>query len=146
MITSDDILGKTAVDPKGALLGTVIKLHIDPAKKLLIGITIDQGFVKPDLYVGIDHVKRFGQDAVLLATTPYQGLKGKKIYNLQGKLLGTVHQARIEEGILKELIIKQKASRFTYEDVHIDAKTIKEVGQTIILKSEKLEPPAKPIA
>ena len=70
ILTSDDILGKQALDPDGGILGTVIKLHISNKTKQMTGITIDLGFMRPDLYVGINYVKHFGIDAILLNKVP----------------------------------------------------------------------------
>ena len=43
--TSDDILGKEAIDPDGTILGIVTKLHIGKDDKKVTGITIDMGFM-----------------------------------------------------------------------------------------------------
>lgn len=133
-ITSDDILGRTAVDPNGNLLGTVVKLHIDTNKKAIQGITVDQGLMKPDLFVGIDHVRRFGIDAVLLSSIPYNRLKGKRVLSVHGEVLGTVAQVLVDGPKLRALLVSRKVGAFKKEEVEIDAKEIKEIGQNIILR------------
>jgi len=35
MITSDEILGKEAIDSEGDFLGIVMKLHLDPVHKTI---------------------------------------------------------------------------------------------------------------
>ncbi|MBD3209180.1 hypothetical protein GF367_02055 [Candidatus Woesearchaeota archaeon] len=132
-ITSDDILGKTAVDPRGSLLGVVVKLHIDNGRKRLQGITVDQGFVRPDLYVGMEHVKYFGIDAVFLNTVPYQQLHGKRVFTSHGGYVGTVARVLAEGATLKGLVIA-KRKRLKKQEVEVNASEIKEMGQTIILR------------
>lgn len=133
-ITSDDILGKTAVDPSGNLLGTVIKLHIDNGKKSLQGITIDQGFMRPDLFVGIEYIRRFGVDAVLVSRVPYNLLKGKRVLSAKGEVLGVVVQVMAEGHELRSLLVSRKTGAFKKEELTVDAKEIKEAGATILLR------------
>ena len=139
-ITSDDILGKTAVDPHGLLLGVVVKLHIDKQKKQMLGITVDQGFMKPDLYVGIDNVKQFGVDAILLSNMPYHLLKGKKVFNASSEHVGIVSKVLVEESVLRGLVIKKKTGTFKKSaETTVPASAVKETGQTIILRRNALK-------
>ena len=136
-ITSDDILGKKAVGPRGEILGVVIKLHIDQGSKEIQGLTVDQGFFKPDLFMGIQHVNRFGVDAVLLSTTPYHLLKGLKVFDSDGSYYGTVKDVVVKEHHLEALkVFKRKGLRSTEEE-ELPASRIKETGETIILRSER---------
>lgn len=132
--TSDDILGKTAVDPAGTLLGTVVKLHVDERKKSILGITVDQGFMKPDLFVGIDHVRRFGVDAVLLSGMPYHLLKGKRVLSAKGEQLGSVSKVLVDGAELRSLMVRRRSGAFRSQEVEVDAREVKEVGETIILR------------
>ena len=132
--TSDDILGKVALDPLGNLLGTVVKLHLDNETKEVLGVTIDQGFVKPDLFVGIDHVRRFGIDAVMLNSMPFHLLKGKRVLSFKGEVLGTVVRVNADEGLLQSLVVSKKSGAFKKEEVVVEARDVKETGETIILR------------
>ena len=62
IITTDDILGKVAVDPDAKPLGIVMKIHVDVANNGLIGISVDTGFMKPDLYAGVQFIRFFGKE------------------------------------------------------------------------------------
>ena len=135
IITSDDILGKEAVDPDGDILGVVVKLHIDKLKRQITGITVDQGFMKPDLFIGLDYVKYFGIDAVLLSKTPEEKFKGLDVLTIHGEHLGKVNSYRMDKNILKSLIIKStNKNYFDSKSVHIPASEIKEIGNSVILK------------
>ncbi|MBW2982698.1 PRC-barrel domain-containing protein [Candidatus Woesearchaeota archaeon] len=132
-ITSDDILGKKAIGPQGEILGVIVKLHIDQDSKAIQGITVDQGFFKPDLFMGIEHVKRFGIDAVLLSTSPYHLLKGLKVYDSDGSYYGVVKDVVVEEHKLSAIKVARKKGLKTSEE-DIPAGRIKESGETVILR------------
>lgn len=138
-ITSDDILGKIALDPRGEVLGTLTKLHIDNDKKILQGITIDQGFARPDLYIGIEHVKFFGDDAVLLNTIPFNRFNHLEVLSAEGKLLGRVREVIHNNIILQGIVVEKKSGlRGKKSEVTIGSADIKELGETIILRKNDI--------
>ncbi|HJX50324.1 MAG TPA: PRC-barrel domain-containing protein [Candidatus Nanoarchaeia archaeon] len=132
IITSDDILGKEAIDPDGSILGVVTKVHIDNSDRKVIGITIDMGFAKPDLYVGINNVRNFGEDAVLLKTVPAPKFKGINVLTAEGKKLGKVMDIVMKNSHVEEFIISN--FRFIGKKFPIKYSDIKEIGESIILK------------
>jgi sporulation protein YlmC with PRC-barrel domain len=125
-ITSDDILGKEAVDSEGEILGVVVKLHIDKTSKQLVGLTIDQGFMKPDLYVGINNIKQFGVDAVLLNRAPVDKFLGLHVITSEGYKVGVVKQVIKQGNSVKVLIIDK--------DKEIPFSSVKEIGASVVLK------------
>jgi len=134
IITSDDILGKDAVDPDGSVLGGVTKVHVDRNKMKIVGITIDMGLMKPDLYVGISHVKSLGDDAILLKKVPAPKFKGLKVLTAEGKVLGRVIDMVIFNSTIKEFTVANR--RILGKRLGIKYKDIKEVGDSIILKKD----------
>ncbi len=133
--TSDDILGKECLDPKGGILGIVVRLHIDRESKRLVGLTVDQGLVKPDLYVGIDYVKLFGVDSVLLSRLPEELYKNLEVLDPTGKLVGVVKDYELDEkGRLKSLSIKKRTGTFSSINVKIPVDEIREIGSRVFLK------------
>jgi sporulation protein YlmC with PRC-barrel domain len=141
IITSDDILGKEAVDPEGSILGVITKVHIDKKTLKVIGITIDMGLLKPDLFVGSRYIKFFGIDAVLLKKVPHDKYKGLKVLTEGGEVIGRVKnivvsdRKKIKEFVISTKRIWDKHYKITYKD-------IKEIGDHIILK-EKSKPKKK---
>ena len=129
MITSDDILGKDALDPDGSILGTVVKLHIDQKKKKILGVTIDMGLLKPDLFVGLDSIKFFGVDAVFLKSVPFDKYIGLKVIDSHGKQMGVVRKVIVEENEITEIVVKHKFKKF-----NVPFKDVKEVGVSVVLK------------
>lgn len=131
-ITSDDILGKMAVDKGGDVIGIITQLHIDKVKKEIVGITIDQGFMKPDLFVGIEHIHNFGVDSVFLNKIPYQKIKGMDILNQEGDLIGFVEDVIIEDHKIKNIVMRK--NKMTSKRSLISQKHIDVIKEEVILK------------
>lgn len=131
-ITSDDILGKDAVDVEGDVLGVVMKLHVDKKNKKLAGITIDQGFMKPDLFIGMSYVKNFGIDAVFINRVPSTKFRGLTVLSHDGRAVGTVADVRSRRHKVSEIAVKKSA--LSKEKIIIPASDIKEIGDNVVLK------------
>ncbi len=134
VITSDDILGKEAVDSNGSIIGVITKVHLNKETMKITGITIDMGFMKPDLFVGASHIRHFGIDAILLKRVPVDKFKGLKVINFQGELIGKVKDVVLERTKVKEFEISG-TKRFS-KNFLIKYKDIKEIGDKIILKEK----------
>ncbi len=134
IITSDDILGKEAVDPDGEILGIVMKLHIDKESKRLLGITIDKGFMKPDLFIGMHYIKNFGVDAVFLNRIPVTKFKGLDVITSDGKLIGKVKDVNAKRHNVQEIIVARKGVNLRKQWFVIAASDIEEIGESVVLK------------
>ena len=132
IITSDDILGKEAVDPEGTILGVITKVHIDKKSMKVTGITIDMGLLKPDLFVGAKYLRHLGSDAVLLKKVPHDKYKGLRVLTEGGELIGKVKHIVTDKKRIKEFVIKTK--KLWDSHYSITYKDIKEIGDQIILK------------
>lgn len=129
IITSDDILGKEAVDPEGQILGVVMKLHIDKQSKKMVGLTIDQGFMKPEMFIGLNHIKNFGVDTVFLNIVPVDKFKGLDVLTADGEIVGKVKTVNSKRHKVHELIVGKGIKKFL-----IPASGIEEIGSSVILK------------
>lgn len=132
IITSDDILGKEAVDPEGEILGVVMKLHIDKDLKKMTGITIDQGFMKPSLFIGLNYIKNFGVDSVFLSRIPSDKFRGLDVLGPEGELIGKVKGVNAERNTVKEIVIVRKG--VSMKKMLISASDIHTIGGSVILK------------
>ena len=133
IITSDDILGKSVVDAQGEVLGVTQKIHIDKELKQIVGITIDQGFMRPDLFVGLECIAQFGIDTIFLNTYPRDKVVGMEVINSIGKLLG--HVVSIEykgKNRIKSIKVKLGSNETVYT-----SNKIREIGYNVVLKGEK---------
>jgi sporulation protein YlmC with PRC-barrel domain len=136
IITGDDILGKEAVDPTGGILGVVTKLHINKDLKKMTGITIDMGFWKPDLYIGMNNIKRFGVDAVLLHKVPMDKLVGLRVLTMNGQIVGKVKEIEVKKNKIKELVVSVNKTLEPKGYIKISAGEIKNIGASILLKND----------
>lgn len=130
-ITTDDVLGKEVLASDGDIIGVVQKLHIDASTKTITGITIDEGFMKPDLFIGLQFIKQFGVDSLFLNIVPKQKFIGLKVFNNRGKLIGTIID--IETG-KKNAKIKKIKIKSGFNTTEISAKEIKKIGASVLLK------------
>lgn len=135
-ITSDDILGKEAVDPEGEILGVVVKLHLDPVNRIMSGITIDQGLWEPDLYIGMDYVENFGEDVVFLNQIPYSKYRGMLVFTHDGKKIGKVSQVEWDSKGWRKLIVKNRSILFPWKksEFSITPDQVERIGFAILLK------------
>ena len=132
LITSDDILGKEIIDSTGEILGVIQKLHIDKQKKEITGVTIDQGFMRPDLFIGLEYIKQFGIDTVFLNTYPKEKIIGMNVIDKNGKQIGHVTDIDYKS---KNKIRAIKVKHGVIQKINtINIQEIKEIGYNVILK------------
>lgn len=136
MITTDDIMGKEAVDPEGSILGVVIKIHVNESSKQVTGITIDEGFMRPDLFVGIEYIKYFGIDAVLLNKVPAERFKGLRVLTSAGKQIGLVKDVVMQKTRVEKIIINMGTRTILAKKMEIPATDIREIGDSVVLKKK----------
>ena len=130
-ITSDDILGKDVVDPEGEIIGVVQQLRIDKQSKKITGIVVDQGFLKPDLFIGLDFIKNFGIDSIFISQVPIPKTKGMEVYDSKGKKIGFVHDVLQSSGKIGGLEVKRRSVSKAFT---VPARHIKVIGYNVILK------------
>ena len=135
IITSDDILGKDVIDTDGEVIGVSTKIHIDNRNKQIVGITVDQGFMKPDLYIGLEYIRTFGVDTIMLSTSPKSKVRGLNVLDSSGKKVGVVDDVISigKTNRFKGMKIKEKAFSKPFM---IRSKDIKEIGYSVILKEK----------
>jgi sporulation protein YlmC with PRC-barrel domain len=137
IITTDDILGKEVVDAQGEVLGVIQMLHIDKSTKSIVGITVDQGFMKPDLFIGLEYIQQFGVDTVFLNTFPRDKIKGMQVLNANGKNVGVVSSINFSDSNrLKSIVVKKG---FNSSNEIISVSRIREIGYNVILKDDEIK-------
>ena len=132
IITSDDILGKEAVDPEGEILGIVTKVHIHKETKRLLGMTVDQGFMKPELFIGLHYVKNFGVDAVFLNKVPTDKFRGLDVLTSKGEVIGKVKSVRAKRHRVQEIVVAKRG--VLGKDYAVAASDIDVISSSVILK------------
>jgi sporulation protein YlmC with PRC-barrel domain len=136
IITCDDILGKEVLDPHGSILGVITKVHINVNSKSVVGLTVDMGLLKPDLFVGVNYIKHFGVDAVLLNKMPAEKLTGLKVLKFDGEPIGTVKDVVKSGAKIKELVVVTNLLPVIRKEIIVPYTSIKQIGVSIILKKD----------
>lgn len=136
-ITSDDILGKDVIDPDGAFIGIVEKVHIDAQTLDFIGVSVDKGLLKKGLVIGKDYIHSITSHAVFLKIRPTYNLKGMIVFDIEGKKLGTVTDVVLQfrANKLKSLVVRSGIMA----KKEIPSSWIKSVGDNIFLNRKKEE-------
>ena len=81
------------------------------------------------MFVGIDFVKTFGVDAVLLNEVPLDTLKGCQVLSITGKKIGLVKEVLKKGNKMRGVKVQQGR-----HSIEIKASKIKEVGKSLILR------------
>lgn len=136
-ITSDDILGKNLLDSEGKLIGVTMALNIDSKTKNILGLTIDRGFMKPNIFVGIDLIKIFGVDSIILNTTLPIKYFNMPVYDINGKFIGKIKIAKFDSKTKEPIMIKVKSGILS--SIIIPKKNIKRIDKGAILRKTKQE-------
>jgi len=134
VITSDDILGKDVVDTDGEIIGVVQQLKIDKPSKKILGIVLDQGFMKPDIYVGIKNIKNFGVDSIFLKQSPNAKIKGLVVFDKMGKKIGYVED--VQQGAKNKVTSIVMKTGTLGESYIIKSADIKTIGFNVLLKKK----------
>ncbi|MBX4212148.1 PRC-barrel domain-containing protein [Candidatus Pacearchaeota archaeon] len=135
-ITSDDILGKEVIDMNGEFLGIVETLFIHPDKIELMGIQIDKGFLKSGLIVGKDHILKVTPHAVFLKIKPALNVKGLKVFDSEGKDVGTVTGLIVKPGT-NEIEHLTLYSSFFKRKIVINSDLINFIGYNVFLTDKR---------
>ena len=137
VITSDDILGKDVIDIEGNSIGIVTIMHIDKKTKSIVGVSVDTGFMKPQVFVGIDLIKNFGIDAVYISKTPSSRYIGMSVYDIYGNYVGKVDHLEFSEK--SQTVQRVVVSIGMMRSVVLITRHLKNIGRGIILKIPKEE-------
>lgn len=135
VITSDEVLGKYVIDDAGNSIGIITQLHIDKTNKNILGISIDPGFLKPQVFVGVRLISLFGIDAVYISRTPQSRYIGLTVFDNRGVVVGRVKSSVYENKALKSIEVRMGFFR----KKEIDSSYIKRVKRNVILNVSKDE-------
>ena len=140
VITSEDILGKEVIDLDGEVIGVVEKVLINPKNFELVGISIDKGFLRKGLSIGKNYIDRLTDYAVFLKIRVSYELKGKTVFDKDGKKIGKVVSIEIHgnKNRLKSVRVKSTILNFlSNRDLIVQSDQIDNVGENIILNVGK---------
>lgn len=96
-ISAEDVLGKDVIDPRGTFIGVTDKLLLNPKTIEVLGISVDKGFLKKGLIIGVGHIHQVTPHAILLKTTPASQIRGMQVFCSDGSKAGVVEAVVLKE-------------------------------------------------
>ena len=135
-ITSEDILGKDVIDAEGAFIGVAEKIFIDSKSMDFIGISVDKGLIRSGLTIGKNYIDKIKEHAIFLKIRVVYDIKGKLVFDKDGKKVGTVSSIDLcgEKNKLKNIYVKPNFFLFSFKDkIVIPAEDIRTIGDNVIL-------------
>ena len=136
VITSEDILGKDVIDAEGAFIGIAEKIFIDQKSMNFIGISIDKGLIRSGLTIGKNYISKIADHAIFLKIRVVYDIKGKLVFDKNGKKVGTVSSIDIfgEKNKIKNIYVKPYSILFSLkETIVIPSDDIENIGDNVIL-------------
>lgn len=138
-LTSEDLLGKDVIDFDSTIIGVVEKVLIDPKTLDFVGISIDKGFLKKGITIGRNYIEEIKEHAVFLKIRVSYEVKGKKVFDSEGKIVGKVSSLELYENMNKivNLIVKEDSLLFPSKEILISSRYIKTIGENVMLSIKK---------
>lgn len=138
-LTSEDLLGKDVIDFDSTLIGVVEKVLIDPKTLDFVGISIDKGFLKKGLTIGRNYIDEIKEHAVFLKIRVSYEVKGKIVFDSEGKTIGRVSSLELYENMNKIISLAVKKDNFFFpgKEINIPARYIKNIGDNVMLSVRK---------
>ncbi|MDP3965926.1 MAG: PRC-barrel domain-containing protein [archaeon] len=135
-ITSEDILGKEVIDAGGTFIGVAEKVFISPKFLDFIGISVDKGFIRSGLTIGKSYIDKIADYAIFLKIRVVYEIKGKLVFDRDGKKIGTVSSIDLygEKNKIKNIYVKPSSVLFSFKNkIVIPADYIENIGDNVIL-------------
>lgn len=110
-ISTRHILGKQVLTKAGLVVGKIKDIRIDESQKVQ-GVIISRRFWQKKLYVDTALIVQLSVHAVILKREPYNTLKGRRLFDHDGKPLGRVvsvqYGEKLENVKVKKLFRRKK--------------------------------------
>lgn len=91
------LIGRPVYDSKNTYYGDVRTVHIDPERRVLDGIVVQNG-ADAEHYIGSRHIDSVTEHGVVLRITPVQKYVGKRVYDRKAKPVGKVKEVHVLPG------------------------------------------------
>lgn len=127
------ILSKRVLAATGLVVGRVSQIRFNPLTKNIEGIITKNFWHKP-LYIGLSYINQITVESVILNMEPSVFLRGRKIIDYEGKVLGKV--SKINRKGNKNDVESIILSSFMKRSEVIPFSAISKLGKSIILKKD----------
>lgn len=127
------LIGKKVISKGGQIIGKISKIMVNQKNSQLEGVFIKRQFLSKPIYIGRSYFSNLSYEAVILNIELTILLKGKKVVDSNGKIIGKVVEVLRKDSTndLKGVVVKSLFSRRFI----VPRSGIKSIGNSIILKS-----------
>lgn len=86
------LIGKRIIASNGEEVGKVTDMIVDEKNMKLNGIYFSPGIFEEKHFIGVEYIDKLGEEGILLNTVPLNEFVGKKVYDREGTLIGSVKE------------------------------------------------------
>jgi len=126
------LIGKRVISKGGKIIGRILEIRINPTNLELEGILVGGNLIRKSMYLGRSYFSHLSSEAVILNIEVSVLIKGKKVIDSKGKIMGRVKEV-LRKGTrndLKGVYVRSLFSRkFFITDSEIDY-----VNKSVVLK------------
>lgn len=128
LLVSTDVVGNTVLSDQGRYAGTVDGFYFEDGEVKGLRLIYD----RDEYFLDVQYVKSYDEEAVMLTTQPYYLLRGLKVYDDDGRYLGTVRDVtrKPKTNKVEEIVVRRF---FFTTPLSIPAEDIKTANENIIL-------------
>jgi sporulation protein YlmC with PRC-barrel domain len=117
----------------GSQIGRIFQIRTDPKDLSVQGIIANKGIFADDYYIGKDYIDRLNDEGAVLNIVPVQEFVGKKIFDYDGKKIGTVKRVKRKDKT-NDMFALVADRGINKEDLIISENVIREIGENVLLK------------
>ncbi|HLC93311.1 MAG TPA: PRC-barrel domain-containing protein [archaeon] len=126
------LIGKKVLASNGKEVGTIMEIRLDPVTLNLDGIEMDRGFFGTDTFVGRKYITSLSNEGAVLNMSPVTDYKGLKVFDSNGKEVGTVKEVRTD-GPTNDVSAIVVGTGILKNDAVFTKSDVKDVGESIML-------------
>ena len=134
-VKMQSLLGKKVRDSTGKEVGSVTEIRLDPATLNLDGIEMDRGIFGTYTFIGRKYIAALSEEGAVLNMSPVVDYKGMKVFDSNGKDVGTVKEVQTEgtTNSISAIVVGTGILRNDADDVVFSNSDVRGVGESIML-------------
>ncbi len=131
-LNAKELIGISVISQEGDPFWKVAHVRINPSAMHIDLFLISRGIFREPWYVGRTYIEKISAASIILTIQPLMLLKGKRVVDAEGKVLGKIKEiARNgDANVLKSIIVKH----FFKKEFSLPASAIESAGKSVLLK------------
>ncbi len=126
------LLGKKVRDSSGKEVGSITEIRLDPETLNLDGIEMDRGFFGTYTFIGRKYIATLSEEGAVLNMSPVADYKGLKVFDSNGKEVGTVKEVQTD-GSTNNMSAIVVGTGILNNDLVFPKSDVRGVGESIML-------------